>query len=155
MHFVHTEISVNSPLQEGSYTGPAELAPRAYEVQWADGAGLSTLRYPDILRKKPLFSKAQIKAWMSTVAECENTDYKPMPCVWRVVPPLSEKIGLPAELPPEMAAKMERAANNRAKKERKERVASAAAANAAAAMPPTPAQLPPHVPGVGPPVRGR
>lgn len=132
-------------VQDPGYQGHPELAPCSYEVQWTDGVGPSVMQFPDILRKKPLYTKAQVKSWLAGVAECEQTDYKPMPCIWRVLPPLSDKYGLPSELPPDIEAKLQRAAKNKAEKERK----AGQAAAAAAAVAPSPAAVAGPPPAAG------
>ena len=67
---------------------------------------VAAVRGSDLSRKnqQPPLSMAQIRTWLQEqgVAECEQLEGKG--CIWRVVPPLAQKYGLPAGLAPGMVS---------------------------------------------------
>ncbi len=86
---------------------PAPEGAESYEVRWVEveqsiGSELSgpfIVRRANLSRKRAPLSKAVVKTWMDTVADCEVVDYKGLPCIWRAKPALVAKYGLLAELP--------------------------------------------------------
>jgi hypothetical protein len=86
---------------------------RGYYIRWLHPNGavdpaVACVRGSELYREnqQPPLSMAQIRTWLQEqgVAECQQVDAKGMPCLWRVVPPLAQKYGLPAELPPEVVS---------------------------------------------------